>query len=249
MSKLKEVFSNKGFVELLVKSGVFCLLLILELYFVVWREDLIPVNTAWFSLNIGGFGTNTPIRLILFMVLAFILLSKQKLATIKKYKFRYSVFILYFLFSFLFAWILKSFRTASALNPELIENYFGIMIFLKFFLPAMLLITLFIAVFDFEIISYFWKKLKKEIGISIGFAFVFFQLVNLYQAFWPFFSRMVVRSVAFLLRVSMFEVSKNLVNPSRPTLSVNNISIEVGKACSGIDSQMLFISLFAITLF
>ena len=249
MPKLKEVLANRGFVEFLIKGVAFILLLILELQLVVWKENLIPVNTAWFSLNIGGFGTNTPIRLILFLVIAFVLLSKQQLLDIKKFRFRVPVFAFYFSISMFFAWLLKVFRAAIASNQELIQNYFWAMLFLKFFLPAMLLITLFLSVFGFNMVSFLWRKLRKEIGISVLFTFIFFQLIDLFQKIWPYFSRAVVESVSFLLRFSFSNVTKNLTDLSSPGLSVNRISIQIGKACSGIDSQILFIFLFAIILF
>jgi len=248
MFRLKEVLSHRGFIEFLAKSAGFVLLLILELQFVIWKENLIPVNNAWFSLNIGGIGTNTPIRLILFLAMAFILLARKPLYNIKKFDFRLITFSFYFPISMLFAWLLRIFRAAIATNPSLIGNYFWVMFLLKFALPLILLITLFISVFGFGMISFIWHNLRRYIVISFIFTFAFFLLVDMFQNIWPFMSRAVVEAVNILLSIS-FEVTKSVANLDAPGLSVKGVNIIIGKACSGIDSQVLFLFLYSIILF
>jgi exosortase/archaeosortase family protein len=249
MSTIKEVFSHRGFVEFLIKSCVFILLLTLELFYVVSHENLIAVNTAWFSLNLFGFGTNTPIRLIIFAVLAFALLAKKKLLSVKEIPFRPVLSIVFLVVSVAFTWLLKTFRAAIGSDSLLIQNHFVIMFLMKFLLPTMLLLTLFIAVFDIKTIFFILKKLKKEISLCIGFTVVYYFLLSIFENVWPFFSSTVVFFVSFLLKLNGWQVVSNMVDPESPSLAVNNITISIGKPCSGIDSQILFITLFAIVLF
>jgi exosortase/archaeosortase family protein len=249
MSKLKEVLEKKGFIEFLVKSLIFIGILLAQVFFIFWKENGPAIHAVWIRLNVYGLGSHTSIRVILFAVLAFGLLSYSKLLDIKKYEINLWVTIPNLIFSFIFTYLLKIFRATIGQNPQLINNYFWQMFFLKFFLPAMIMATLFLAIFGFDTIVFFYKKLKTQITISAVYSLAFFEIINIFQKAWPYFSRIIVEAIAFLLRLSSFSVVKDLSNMESPGLLVNGLNILIGKGCSGIDSQMLFIFLYSILIF
>jgi exosortase/archaeosortase family protein len=239
----------KSYIDFGLKSVAYLLILVALKAFIERGTDFYEVHGAWHSLTIAGFAATTQMRFILFLVASFLLVSRHKIRKFVPPKFSIPVFVIFGSISFLFAYFLRLFILTIISSQTIINENYYILLFLKFFLPVVVMFTLFVALFNFNTLVFLWKKLKVEAVVSAGSSALFMWLVNIYQTVWPYFSRAVIEIVIFLFRFGSFDVHKNLADLSRPLLTVNHVSLIIAKGCSGIESQMLFILLYALIVF
>ncbi len=102
---------------------------------------------------------------------------------------------------------------------------------------------LFLAVFTIDFAKKYWRSLA-VLFVSLPF---FVNLVELAYTFWFFFSSMVARGSGFLLHLFFTNTSVQLNSLENIVVRVNDFSVVIGAACSGLDSLVLFFILF-ITL-
>jgi len=178
-------------------------------------------------------------KMILFSAIAFIILARHSIKDIKKIEYKrvnlifiglaFAVIPIFFYFAKLLL-LEKSFT--SNLSLSLLTHALAVSV------PVLLVF----GVFGLNFIIYFIRKFKKEISIcfvlSIFFYFAIFQVWKL----WPYFSGVVLKSVAFLLSLTISPVAEvgNL------TLFVDDFAVRIEQACSGLDSMFLFTSLYVL---
>jgi exosortase/archaeosortase family protein len=251
--KFKDFFNKKrGFFGLLIKLFLFLSILIFEIYIVVAGEKNLAIGVS--ALNFITYRINLvyPIKFIiskidvLIYLLFFSLLARKKLLDMKDYKFRPKTSLIFIAISFFFVMLLRGIRLKVISNPSLIYNYHWTFLFLKYFLPIALAVSLFIAIFDFPLISLLWKELKFELGISFLFSFIFIHFADFLKDNWRFFTFLIRVIVSFIMKSIGFE-SSYILKP--PILTVENISLTMWRPCSGIESLTLFAFLFSIVLF
>jgi exosortase/archaeosortase family protein len=105
-------------------------------------------------------------------------------------------------------------------------------------IPGYTLIGLFGLKYLVAFVRSFRRELLLTAGISILIDFIIFRV----WAFWPFFSRLVLTSVAFLLSLTFPGV---YVTPPW-TLGVGDFAAQILQACSGLDSFAMFTALYLL---
>ncbi len=112
----------------------------------------------------------------------------------------------------------------------------------KFAALAVSFILLLLAVFQIPYVEKFYEKFKLELLVTAILLVVFYFLLMFFQSNWMFFSGTVMN---FL--VAMFSPYYE-VTVIGTLLSVDGFAVSIGAPCSGIESLMLFFSLFAVIL-
>lgn len=178
-------------------------------------------------------------KMILFSAIAFLILSRDTIAAIKKRPYdnrNIGCIILSF------ALIPVFFRVATRLldEPTVMSNLplaIG-----THLLAVSLPLFLIIGVFGLPFITYFTEQYRRVIliclALSIGFYLAIFQVWKL----WPFLSAIVLHAVAFLLSLHLSPVRE--VAPL--TLYVQDFAVRIEQACSGVESIFLFSSLYVL---
>ena len=105
-------------------------------------------------------------------------------------------------------------------------------------IPVLLLIGIFGPRFLYAFIKRFWKELLLCVGISIVYDIVIFQVWKL----WPIFSGGVLQAVRFLISLT----ASGVVVTAGNTIALNNFTVSIAEACSGLDSLFLFSTLYIL---
>lgn len=226
-----------GFKQFLWKISIFVLLFVaIQLIIMITQSTPLP-NEYYFLLDVD-IG-----KALLLTAMIFFFLTRDKLKELSKYNFELKTTIIFGILSigsFLGYFLLKQFLID---NP--IEAVEKILLFypLKELTLVLGTIFLFITVFGVKFSKNFFKKFKKDIGISIGvFALALFLIVE-FQRLWTYFSYAVAKSVYFLLNLT-FNASLSF-SGNMPNLGITNIFVvTIGQPCSGVDSMLMFIFLY-----
>ena len=218
-------------------------------------------NTAIFAnyLNIPAVFTvespnirNIFINACLFGIVAFIIFGYKKLLKIKNFKFRpvqlwFALVALIFLVgTYVLKYLINTNLSFFMQNPQL----WG---YIKLAFIPLFAISLYLAIFGIPFTKYFFKKYKKELIFFIIASVSFFFLMLLVQNLWSYFSSFIsnilyhvfslfFKNVTYQPFVSSFTMSEG----GGPMLGINGFKAIVGKPCSGIDSFLLFTSLYAL---
>ncbi len=111
------------------------------------------------------------------------------------------------------------------------------------------IISLFIAVFTPDFSRYLIKNYWKRTLIFVGIGIAYFFLIQFFQLIWYELSYIVSQSIRFLLNLSFDQVFFKAGSlTSGPRLGAAGFNVGISKECSGIDSLLLFISLYSLLL-
>ena len=182
----------------------------------------------------GGFG-----KILLFAIVAFVLLSREKLFKLKKYKSKYWLAIFSLIMIGVFIWLGRFIHSNYPVSPHWLYLIIGHIIFLSIF------VFLIKAIYGCDFIKDFIKNFRKEILIVGIFSFVLYFLMFLVWRAWTYLAWIVSKIVYFLLSLTF----PDAVLIGTRTLGLGTFIATVDQACSGIYSMFLFVSLMLIILF
>lgn len=178
-------------------------------------------------------------KLLLYAIIVFFLLIRERIKKLiyfpfqkRQYIFLSVTVLLYF---FLF-YLLHVLLTYSSLGASLFLSL------LTHIVLILLVLTLIIGVFGLPFLTYIVKTFKKEIGICLGIAIIFYAAIFYVWGFWPYLSSLVLNSEYALF--SPFYHDMHVIPPF--TLSFKTFSLAIEEACSGLDSIFLFTALYII---
>ncbi len=178
-------------------------------------------------------------KMILFSTIAFIILTRKHIQDIKQVEYS-KVNIVYIALSFAlipcFFYLAELLLQEQSFTSNLPLSLFTHAVAVS--IPALLAI----GVFGLSFIHYFIQKFKRELYICLGLSIIFYFAIFQVWKLWPFFSGIVLKSVAFLLSFHVTPV-KELGNL---TLLVEDFAVRIEQACSGLDSMLLFSSLYLL---
>lgn len=254
---IKELIKEKGFMDLIKKIGIFLLsgFIIagaIELFF---RNTTFSINYLTiprdFILEASNIRTIF-INALLFGLVAFSIYSFNDLKKIKKYSFdrKQYIFMGLTLISLILKYLLLFMINAHTEFFMQAVTFWGV---IKIFTTILFVIMLTLSVFSIKFVKEFAKKFKKEILLVIGLSVTFFFLMLLVQNLWTVFSSTISEILYRLFSLFFddviykpFVVSFTMAEGGGPLLGVNGFRAIVGKPCSGIDSFLLFTSLYAL---
>ncbi|MFH1209974.1 MAG: archaeosortase/exosortase family protein [archaeon] len=241
--KFKEIWGKEGFKQFVVKTIVFVTLF-----------SLLPVILSHLVLMTAiGNEMFLPFSLVdlaksaLFTIFLFFMLTRKRIVSIKEYKFRLEESIKFGSFSFIFLILFFLLRFYVKLNYPfipLIYWFFVLLFVISVFLFVWFMI---LGIFSKDFVKKFIKDFKKELLISTIILVLYYLLIIYIQKFWVFFSKIVAFLVFTLLKINFQDV---IVRYGRsPFISLKGFGANIGQPCSGIDSLLLFSSLFLLILF
>ncbi|MBU0732213.1 exosortase/archaeosortase family protein [Patescibacteria group bacterium] len=230
LEKVKDKFST-GFFQFIALGILFVVIIFVEKQFFPSSKELVQFNVVGRS----------SVVLPLLMMLVFFAWTKDKLFKVKKFAFRYKQAIFFGLLHLgaLFAFIaLKNFIIYD--EPIALEH-FNLIVFLRYLLPALVVIFLALALFSRTFIRHFiWPLLGSAV-----LGWIFFQLSLYFKRFWEVFSDAVGYSVFWLLQLFGQNPTFSESNFG-PVIGFPEFSLRIEAPCSGIESISLFIFLFAL---
>lgn len=188
---------------------------------------------------------------LIFGLVAFILRSYHKIKNISNFKFKNHQYIFLGLAIFFFtAHYLLKFLINQ--NTDFFLQNATFWAIIKYSLNVLFAIALGLGIFGLDFIKHIFKEYKKEILFFIIICVSFFILMRLVQDSWTFFSSTISNMLHWIFKI-FFEdvtykpfVATTSTSGGGPLLGIGNFKAIVGKSCSGIDSFLLFTSLYVL---
>jgi uncharacterized protein len=185
---------------------------------------------------------------VIFIILAFILLARQKLLEIKPEPWiRWQVILFSCIgLTSLVAYLLL--RRYSSLYPlhvwssPWITYAFAAGIL---FSLSLLLISVIFASFNVKHIKTIASRCRGEIALSVIFFAGYLFITKLIKSFWLYLSN-AVAVCDFLLLDLVGDATFRSRWPDDPLLGINGFIVSIGKDCSGIDSMAMFTALYLL---
>lgn len=176
-------------------------------------------------------------KMVLLSMVLFFLITKDKLKSQKNPTWQRTNLIFLFLALVSAATFIPLARTLLGFTSFASNPALSLLVHLTLIsIPLFLFIGIFGSTFFMSFLRSFKKELFLCLVISIILDFGIFQVWKL----WPIFSGGVLYSVHFLLSLSFNGVK--LIPPY--TLTVNNFSVAIQQACSGLESLFMFTALY-----
>ncbi len=202
------------------------------------QKHLYPESKMLAQLNVLG---RTSVIILFLIIIIFIAFERRRILNIKKFKINIKGFAIFFplhLLAFILFYFLKKIIIE---NPNLIFDYKYFVIGLRYLLPLLAVIFLFLALFRFQFI----KDYKNSVAMSFILAIVFYQISMFFKQYWEIFARATTDVVAFLLRFSFEDVVVRY-QTGGPLLGASNFTALIQSPCSGIEGLSLFLFLFIL---
>lgn len=248
---------NKGFRNMLLKG----LLFIIIVFFIQKIIQIFLVKSTFFrefldisqQFQIGkGVISISIVNALIFGIVVFMVLTYKKIFLIKDYKPKISQ--LWFAIAAIFFLIIHYwFKFLINRNTEFFLEVPIFWAIIKIYIQLLFAGSLFIAIFGKEFVEYIINTFRKQIIITSIVTIIFFILMILVQNLWTYFSSMVTEILYHIFSLFFDNVtykpyvtSFTMEEGGGPLLGINNFRAIVGKSCSGIDSFLLFTSLYAL---
>jgi len=219
---------KNGFKQFLVKTGVFLGLFVL-ISFIIGQKIVASSLLMGFNLYIyGGMG-----KILLFAILGFILLYRDKLLKLKHFKYWGGniIFLAISLASVMGFYLLE--LNLEKFSPSIFSIILVHSLFLSIF------VFLLFGIFGLRFVKSFFKDFKKELGYFLIFGIVVYSLMEQVWKLWPYFSLIVTKASVYLL-----DLIGNPILLDKYTISFNGFAAQIGEACSGVYSIFIFSSLY-----
>ncbi|MEM2131380.1 MAG: archaeosortase/exosortase family protein [Candidatus Woesearchaeota archaeon] len=188
------------------------------------------------------FSKGDAIKVIVMVGVLFILYLREKISKIHHPKINWKESVIFFLISVLSVAGYYGLRYITNLYKIEFGTQLLLIVFGKFILLLISFLALLFAVFQRKYVFEFYNHFKKELFISSVFAVIFYFILMYFQSKWAFFSGIVMNFLVFVFS-NFYPVSVKGV-----LLTVDNFTIGIGAACSGIESLMLFFALYLVIL-
>ncbi|HRN69620.1 MAG TPA: archaeosortase/exosortase family protein [Candidatus Woesebacteria bacterium] len=224
----------QGFKEFLFKLGLFSILFILVTGILgPWIIGTKLLYGFYFFIypNMG--------KMILFSAIAFIILTRNSINTLKHVPYKGSN-VLFVVLAFTLIPVFFTVAQVLLQKESFLSNLF--LALGAHLLAVSIPILLVIGVFGWQFIMYFVTKFKKEVGICLALSVFFYFAIFQVWKLWPIFSGIVLHSVAFLLSLHVSPV----MQVGYLTLFVEDFAVRIEQACSGLDSMFLFTCLYIL---
>ncbi len=225
---------NPGFRQFLVKTGVFVLLFLAFIFLIGTKLYKYGILEDWKIEIWGRVG-----YILLFSIAGFILLYRERLLKLESFKYKIKDFLLLIL-SFILLTGFYLFEINANKIPLILIN-----IILVNILGVSIFVFLFLGVYGLSFIKEFIKKFKKELIYFLIFGIITASLMNFVWRLWPYFSLIVLKAVAILLRIIGAEF--RIIEPR--TIIVGDFGAQIAEACSGVYSIFLFTALYLFIVF
>jgi len=243
---LKEILNkNKGFKEFLIKIGI------LIGIFLILPVVLFPF------LEMSRYSKNNPDPLghlflvdigvvVLVAILAFILISRDKLIKIKEYKYYKRPGLIFTICSLISITSYLILRYYTAHNTQTALQYHWLFFCLILVNVILIFFFMVLAIFNIKFIIDFIDNFKKELSLCIGLSIIAYIFIIKIRASWYLLGGFVAKSVAFLLKLSFKNEVMFSINNHSIILGVRNFTASIGTPCSGIESISMFLLLFLL---
>ena len=246
-------FNKPGFRQFAVRTAAFFMVLFglqfgIFLYFsrTGFFRKYLAIPTDFYFRMLQGLSKQDFLNSAIFVVVAFLLWRRKDILNFKAYRQNYRQTAIFSVLTVLAIFIHYFFKYWIVQNLGLALQHVFLITLIKYFFDIIIIFFLSYAVYNANFIKLFIKNYYKSILFFTIILFLYYKLIGWFQDSWLFFSTAVGEILRFVFSLFFNNVTFHNSAAAGPILGVNNFRVGISKVCSGIDSLLFFISLFAI---
>jgi exosortase/archaeosortase family protein len=242
------VKKNWGLSQFFIRTAVFLAILIAAYLFVFlyFRHTdfflrYLKIGEDYYFNFLSGLRKTDFLNSALFTVVIFIIWNRQAIAKMKPYLQNIKETIIFGGLALLTQIIHYAFKFWIRFNPGF--NQLALTL-IKYLVNILFVILLALAVYNLKFFKEQFNRFKKQLPVYALVLVGYFFLIQLFQKIWLFLGNMVAKSIYFLLSLTFKNVYFKMGVTSGPSVGAQNFVVGISDACSGIDSLLLFISIY-----
>ena len=246
-------FKKQGFKQFIIRTVVlftifFGLQFFIFLYFsqTLFFRKYLAIPTVFYFSFLQGLSKQDFLNSLIFVVVAFLLWNREEILSFRVFKQNIRQTILFSFLAFLSLVFHYLFKYWVVVNIKLALQHAMPITLVKYGFNILFIVLLAFAVYNTKFMKFFLKNFYKSIIFFSVILALFYKLIDWFQNSWFFFSYTVGKVLKFVFSIFFHNVGFYIDKSAGPVLTVENFSVGISKVCSGIDSLLFFISLFAI---
>ena len=252
---MKVIKENKGFVQFLLRSIIFFMVLFgfkffVFLYFrhtLFFKKFLALPGDFYFDF-LTGLRARDFLNSALFTLTIFAIWNRNRLLKLKPYKQNIKQSVIFAVLAVITQILHYLFKYSVRINMDALLKYNIVLTLVKYLFNILFIVFLGLAAYNFKFFKDNFNIYKKQIPILGIILVVYFFLIQFFQRIWRVLGNFVAFSVSKLLSLTLADVYLEINAASSPKLGANNFIVGISKECSGIDSLLLFLSLYTVIL-
>ncbi len=248
-----KAFKKEGFRQFVIRTSAFFGILFavqfwIFLYFsktAFFKKHLLIPTDFYFKM-LQGLSKQDFLNSFIFVVVAFLLWRRQDILNFKGYDQNKKQTIIFGSLAVLSLILHYVFKHWVVVNISFALGHVTLVTLAKYGFNIMFVVFLAFAVYNSNFIKLFIKSYYKSIIFFAAILFLYYWLIGWFQDSWLFFSTIVGKILRYIFSLFFDKVVFYTTPTAGPVLGVNDFRVGISKVCSGIDSLLFFISLFAI---
>ncbi|MBD3203201.1 hypothetical protein GF327_02825 [Candidatus Woesearchaeota archaeon] len=248
----KKIKKNKGLIQFIIRSGIFFSVLLAFRFFIFlyFRHTLfflkyLRIDADFYLDFLTGLRGRDFQNAAMFTLALFVLWNRKKLFNLKPYNQNYKESAIFGVLAMLTQVFHYVFKYWIKLNLDTALNHSFLITLIKYSFNLFFILFLAAAAYNLAFIKEQFKNYKKQIPVFSIILIVYFFLIQFFQRIWRLLGNFVARAVYFLLSLSFEKTYLRILPEATPRLGVDTFIVGISKECSGIDSLLLFISLYS----
>ena len=251
---LKKYIKNKDLRTFFIKTVIFFVILFSTSFFISFYFRHTSFFLKYLSLPskfylpfLTGLKKYRIMNSAIFVIVISLIFIRKKLAKLKVDKLKRKNILIFGSLSLFFLIMQYLFKYLTKINLDFALQHTFSFTIVKLLINILFIISLALAIYGYTFIKRFIKTFWKEIIIfSIIFVFYYF-IIDVFGLIWFPLSVFITRTLYFLFSLSFSNVVMQFptIPGEGPRLGLNDFIVGISKDCSGIDSLLFFISLFA----
>ncbi len=249
----QKILRNKGLTQFIIRLAIFFAMLFgfYLFVFLYFRHtplflDFLQLGDEFYFPFLTGLRKSDFINSALFAAVLFVIWNRGTITKLQAYKQEKRQTALLVLLAVFTQAAHYAYKFWINTHMETALQFSFLLTLLKYLINAVFVVFLLLAVFNLNFFKEQFSKFRRQLPYFALLIPVYYFIIQGFQMIWRIFGEFVAKALYFLLNLSFDNVYINAKALTAPSLGVGNFRVGISEECSGIDSILLFLSLYAI---
>ncbi len=256
IASLKKTYQkNKGMYDFFLRTVVFfAVILGFQLFVMLYFRhtsfflQYLQLGSEFYFDFLTGLRKRDVINAVLFSAIIFIIWNRRAIQDFKSYKQSVKESLLFGVLAIASQVLHYVFKAFVRTNYEWALSQTLLLTIVKYCFNLAFIVLVALAVYNLSFVKSQYPRFKKQIPVFVVMPMVYFFIIQLFQSIWRVLGDFVARTLYITLGWSFDNVYLDIEATRAPILGVGEFIVGISEECSGIDSMLLFLSLFTVLL-
>jgi exosortase/archaeosortase family protein len=246
---------SKGLRQFAMRTLAFGLILIASYLFVFLYFRHTPFFASYLRVGeefyfdfLTGLRKTDFLNSVLFTAVLMTLWNRDRLTKLRTYMQNWSQTIIFGSLAIMSQVGHYAFKYWINTNQDIALGNTVLMTLVKYGFNIVFVVFLGIAVYNTGFVKEQFSKYKSQLPVFAILGIFYFFIIQAFQSIWKYLSNFVAGSIYHMLNLTFDNVYMRPATDAGPVLGVGQFIVGISKECSGIDSLLLFISLYSVIL-